>query len=238
MNVTKLIINRLQKSQNPRVPIKKPVNICLFALHDTLNMAAFVTELTALLTGKGTVYVASSAIANQVFGQEGIAQTNKTNGEAYRQLTQWLDDQERTHEFLILVSDPTLTEWTRRCMRQADQVLLLADTNQPASLTPLEIQYQATKTGTGAAEVLVLLHPATTPVPHRTADWLAVRPAIKTHYHLRTGNADDMARLARILSGTANGLVLTSRAISSACSRRCRSLASRLILWVAPVSAV
>ncbi len=208
MNVTRLIINRLQKSQNPRVPIKKPVNICLFALHDTLDMAAFVAELTALLAGKGTVYVASSRIANQVFGDDTIAQTNKTNSEAYRQLTRWLDDQELTHEFLIFVTDPTLSEWTRRCMRQADQILLLADANESAALTPLETQYQAGKTGTGAAEVLILLHPATTPVPHRTADWLAARPTIKTHYHLRTGNGGDMARLSRILSGTANGLVL------------------------------
>ena len=208
MNVTNLIISRLQKTHNPRVAIKKPVNICLLALHDAPDMAAFVAELTELLGRKGTVYVASSAIANQVFGQLTIAEANKTNSADYRKLTRWLEDQELKHEFLIFVADPTMTEWTRRCMRQADQILLLADARQPATPPAFETQYQAAKNTTGATEVLVLLHPATTRVPRHTADWLVARPAVKSHYHLRTGSTDDMARLARILSGTANGLVL------------------------------
>lgn len=208
MNVTNLIINRLQKAQNPRVALKKPVNICLLALHHAPDMAGFVAELTERLGQKGTVYVASSTIANQVFKQDDIAQTNKTNSEAYRQLTRWLDDQELTHEFLLFIADPTLTEWTRRCMRQADQILLLADATEPAAPSPFEKQYQAAKNNTGATEVLVLVHPPATQVPRHTADWLAARPTVKAHYHLRANNADDMARLARVLSGTANGLVL------------------------------
>ncbi|MDB5850704.1 MAG: patatin, partial [Rhodoferax sp.] len=58
-----------------------------------------------------------------------------------------------------------------------------------------------------AAEILVLLHPAERPAPQGTALWLA-RRAVAGHLHIRPTLARDMARLARIQSRTAVGLVL------------------------------
>ena len=58
-----------------------------------------------------------------------------------------------------------------------------------------------------AAEILLLLHPAGTRMPARHQAWLARRP-VTGHVHLRPELERDMARLARLLSRNAVGLVL------------------------------
>ncbi len=220
MNVTKLIINRLRTSQvirhsGPR-SAKKPVNICVLALHENgaepISVATrFAAELSSLLRRKGTTFVVSSEEVDNQFNQPNFAQVDKYNPAAYRQLTQWLDDQESQHEFMLYVTDSfrgELSEWTRRCLRQADEVLLLADAPQASNLTPVDEQYWMSEQQTSVPHTLLLLHPPDTAHPQHTAQWLALRPAVKRHYHLRPELPRDMARLARILSGTSVGLVL------------------------------
>ena len=218
MNVTKLIINRLRTSQGGRQPPKKPVNICLLALHENPirpdnEATAFAEDLYPLLNRKGKVCVVSSQTVDDYFGQSDFAQVSKSDPSAYRELTQWLDDQESQHEFMLYVTDPVLpvyalTEWTRRCLRQGDEILLLADAQQEPILTPVEQRYLMDSFQTGAPQTLILVHPANTAHPKDTCRWLALRPGVKKHYHIRTGLSRDMTRLARILSGTAVGFVL------------------------------
>ncbi len=218
MNVTKLIINRLRTSQGERKAPKRPVNICLLALHETSTQPAkeaelFAQELHPLLQKKGSVCLVSSERVDEYFGLPNAAQAEKTDAGAYRELTQWLDDQESQHEFMLYVTDPLQpgqepSEWTKRCLRQGDEILLLADAEQAPDLTTVEAGYLADVFQTGAAQSLILLHPPKTTHPRHTARWLAPRPLVKSHYHIRRGLDRDMARLSRILSGTAVGLVL------------------------------
>lgn len=214
MNVTRLIINRLQQSQMPRKPLKKPVNVCLVALHDSVGLSAIAEELRRLLARRGTVYLASSQAVDRDRLQPGIAQTPKSDREAYGWLSHWLDELESEHEFMLFIGDSrpnpdgTLSEWTQRCLRQSDEILLFADARQSPDLSVLEQQCQTEGLLTGAAQTLVLLHPSDTVVPRHTARWLQSRPGLKSHLHLRRDCARDLARLSRILSGTAIGFVL------------------------------
>jgi NTE family protein len=212
MNVTRLIIARLRTTQEPRALVKKPVNICLVNLHKSIDLMTFTEQLSALLAQKGTVYVATGAAVDAAHGQPGISQAAKTDSVAYRQLSRWLDEQESQHEFMLYVIDPPtgdqVSEWTRRCLRQADEVLLLADATEPPVATTLEKEFLSGQSLTGAKQTLVLLHPPTTVVPQQTDRWLQARPLVSAHYHLRQSLTRDLERLARVLSGTAIGLVL------------------------------
>src|SRR5262249_39208180 len=58
-----------------------------------------------------------------------------------------------------------------------------------------------------AAEILVLLHPAPARNPRGTREWLDRRP-LADHVHVRPDVDRDMARLARLQTHTAVGLVL------------------------------
>ena len=120
-----------------------------------------------------------------------------------------LDDLEAAHDFVLLLADDAPTEWTLRCARQADETLLLADAAQAPALHPNETHPGArTNPETGAAEVLVLLHADDTPAPRGTAAWLERRP-VADHLHIRPALDRDMARLARVVSRQAVGLVLS-----------------------------
>ncbi len=217
MNVTKLIINRLRTSQGERHAPKKPVNICVVDLHEDpmhprKEAIGFAKTLHQLLQPKGPVCIITSQLINDQFGQPDFAQAKKSDPGAYRELSKWLDDQESQHEFMLYVPDSATegnepTEWTKRCLRQSDEILLLADARQSSDLTTIEQTYLATCQAT-IPRTLILRHPAATAHPSNTAQWLCARPSVKTHYHIRTGQDRDMARLARILSGTAIGFVL------------------------------
>lgn len=210
VNISNRIIERLKYAHMPRKPNRKRPNICLLALHDQIDLEQLGLELGQLLQQKGSVYTASSKIADQVF-QRTIAQVTKTDGEDHWRLSNWLDEQELQHHFLILLADKPdgrLSAWTQRCLRQADEILLIADAQQSPQLTDVELQLQPTYLATKNRQTLVLLHSADTHIPHHTANWLHHRPWISQHYHIRQRLARDIGRLARILSGTANGLVL------------------------------
>jgi NTE family protein len=123
---------------------------------------------------------------------------------------------EAAHDFVLLLADDQATPWTQRCSRHADELLLLADADAPVQLHDSEIRFlvpaDAGADGAGsrrseAAQTLVLLHPADRRSPQHTRRWLDRRP-VTGHLHIRPALDRDMARLARLQSRTAVGLVL------------------------------
>lgn len=230
ISVTKLIIERLKRASNPRLAIKRPINLCLLAITDGIDTLRFGQQVAAELARRAPTLLLDSASIDAALGA-GLAQTDKDRPDAYRRLSLWLDETEARHDFVIFVADPTDSAWTTRCIRQSDEILLLADAAAPAQLHPLEQRYFAldavpTATATaasantaaadsgagsgaawvGATQRLVLLHPADQRMPRGTAAWLDRRP-VASHLHVRAALASDMARLGRILAGQANGLV-------------------------------
>jgi NTE family protein len=107
-----------------------------------------------------------------------------------------------------LLADAGPGPWTQRCVRNGDELLLVAEAVQPPALHAIE---KACLTGrparSEAAEILVLLHPADLQSPRGARQWLARRP-VTGHVNIRPDLERDMARLARLLSRNAVGLVL------------------------------
>ena len=119
-------------------------------------------------------------------------------------LLDWLNERESQYRYVVYECDATWTEWTRRCLRQADLVLVVA--NADDDHRPGEIERAL-----GMTYELVLLHPPATERPSGTARWLDARApgALKTHHHIRLHRSPDVARLARSISGDSLGLALS-----------------------------
>lgn len=115
------------------------------------------------------------------------------------------DEMERAHDFVISRTDPGDPKWTRRCLRQADRVVVIGDgTKAP----PAEVFSSA---GTDVSTHLILLQPSGITVASDTARWLdAVEP--KSHHHVRQGNDGDLNRAARLLAGRGVGVSLAGAA--------------------------
>ncbi len=120
---------------------------------------------------------------------------------------EWFHSIEQSHDLILYRAEHSASSWTRLCLRQADRVLLVARADASAQCEPLH------ETVTEIAALrrcdLVLLHGSddrpTTPAGAGRGSL-----PLDLHCHLRPGNADDLKRLARLLTGHAVGIVLSS----------------------------
>jgi NTE family protein len=204
--LTRQVIHRLQTEGAVSVS-DRPVAIGLLPISAGVDVQDFAERLAAPLRTHGRVAVIDAQRLDAALGAPGIGQRAADDAEANRRITVHLDEVEAQHDFVLLLADPTPTPWTQRCSRHCDELLLLADADQPPAIHPTEAQCLIERPPrTEAAEVLVLLHPADRRAPQGTRAWLARRP-LADHVHVRPARDADMARLARLQSRTATGLV-------------------------------
>ncbi len=205
--LTRQIIVRLQTAQL-RPEVARPVAMALLPVTAGVDALDIAHKLAASLRLIGSVCVVDADALDLALHRPGLAQSRIDSVEVDHRIALYLDELEARHDFVLLVGDPAPTAWTRRCSRRSDEMLLLADATQPPALHATETEVLMLRPGrTEAAEVLVLLHPADLRCPRGTRQWLARRP-LAGHIHIRPALARDMARLARVQSRTAVGLVL------------------------------
>lgn len=100
-------------------------------------------------------------------------------------------------------------EWTRSVMRQADLILLVAEADGDPELSELERTAIFGSQPISAAPVeLVLVHADGARAPLGTSRWLEPR-RVRLHHHVAVDAPADLARLARLLTGNPNQLVLS-----------------------------
>ncbi len=213
MALTRQLVERLRAVQ-ARTDLARPVALALLPITAGVDARQFAETLAAQLRrvpgarpGSG-VCVLDAAAIDAALGQPGLARSDASDAAANRRIALHLDEIEAGHDAVLLLADDAPTAWTQRCTRRCDEMLLLADATQPPALHASETAFLAQRAGRAeVAEVLVLLHPADLRCPQGTRAWLARRP-LADHVHVRPALARDMARLARIQSRTAVGLVL------------------------------
>ena len=121
-------------------------------------------------------------------------------------LSDWLDRQERDRDQLLYLADAEATPWTRRAVRQADRVVLVAAADGLHRLT--HAAEAARELAPHTPQELLLVRPDDAERPRGTAAWLdAVRPV--AHHHVRLADPGELRRAARRLAGTGRTLVLS-----------------------------
>ncbi|HEV8623285.1 MAG TPA: patatin-like phospholipase family protein [Acidimicrobiia bacterium] len=168
--------------------------------------AEFAADLARALSGFGITRHVTHAVVDSELGAD--ASQVPLDDARNAAVVDWLHTLEQKYRFVLYEADPGPTAWTRRCLRQADRVLLVGVGGSPARPGPVEqaLLYPNSPEGLARRE-LVLIHPPGTIRPAGTATWLAARD-VAGHHHLRRGVLADYDRLARFLAGRAIGLVL------------------------------
>lgn len=115
----------------------------------------------------------------------------------------WFHEYEAGRARVLYVSAQATGEWAERCTRHADHVVLLARPGEPL----LEMPQGLTAGSNWRRHDLVLLQEATARLPAPAHPSLAAL-ALDLRLHIRQGHPEDLARLARTVSGRAVGLVL------------------------------
>jgi predicted acylesterase/phospholipase RssA len=128
----------------------------------------------------------------------------ETGGESGSGLAAWLDERERSVQFSLFAADSATSAWGGQCVRQVDRVLIAVR----AGTRPDIGQIETAASSTGAPKEIVILHEAGTVAPRDTGQILSGIRRSGMHHQVRLGNAADMGRLVRLLSGRGIGVVL------------------------------
>ncbi len=197
-----LAVDRLLTVDRPQAPPLGRTIAVACAGQDPRPATMIAGRLAEQLARAGSVFGVDAAVVARHLGPEAAHRGPGDPGRA--ELTGWLHAVERDHDHVIYQAGAEDTAWSRLCLSQSDVVLLVASAGDDPALGAVEAR--ALATGSLRCE-LVLVHeadPAQTPV---TARWLERRP-VADHHHLRAGRTGDVARLARMITGTGCGLVL------------------------------
>ncbi len=206
LHMARVVIERLKRSTGRR-RLTRSTALCLLPVTSGVDVRGIGERLQLLLDRWGVTALETADTIDQRFGP-GTSATGRNDEDLHHKVSLWLDDVEFWNDYLLLVADEGDTEWTRRCLRHADEVLLLARADAPVAVHPLEARYcEGGGRITGARQTLVLLHGENVARPRGTSAWLDRRP-VDAHLHIRPSVPPDMARLARVVGGHAIGLVL------------------------------
>ena len=184
-------------------------NILLVGAGDGVSLEEIAQRLSDSLSRHAPCLLLSSARTDTLLGAPGIAVAEEGSPDDLR-LRAWLNGQETRCRFVVYVADPGLTNWTRRCIRQADEVMSFGVAGGVPSLTETEaevVREEKTRHA-GIRKTLVLLHPPGTLRPRGTMHWLRVR-RVDRHLHVRSGRQDDFDRIVRYVLRREVGLVLS-----------------------------
>ena len=111
---------------------------------------------------------------------------------------------------MVYVADRSLTNWTKSCIQQADEIIAFGAATAESNLTAVEaeiLRVEETKQAR-SRKTLVLQHPPGTARPQGTIHWLSKR-SVDRHFHIRADDQGDLERIVRFVSRREIGLVLS-----------------------------
>ncbi len=211
LQTAKLIIQRTNSRNNQQRHDHHVTNITVLPLSTEIDLSLFKTQLHAAIKHCGTSLILDPNEIEHQLGEADAAFVSKSDQQRYRRLSAWLDRQEDEHDFVIYIANAGDDAWTQRCLRQADRILLLADAGDDSKPPTFERELLNGSSNPLHADIMLMLwHPAETLMPSGTTYWLNARPWVSEVIHIRRDSERHMARLARLITGNAIGLVLGS----------------------------
>lgn len=164
---------------DPMSHIKNLHTIAVVPATPDVPLVAFTCELYhALSANLRVLRLSSTKVAAHL--DKGVLEK-----QADFRLMHWLNVQEDTYPLVIYECDYHASNWTRRCLRQADAILVVALGNRrPPKQSFMEEQFAMTGDGIRTNKELILLWPDDTVCPSGTYEWLKCG-WFSGHHHIR-----------------------------------------------------
>ncbi|MGH8442396.1 MAG: patatin-like phospholipase family protein [Nevskiaceae bacterium] len=203
--ITRVLIGRLRQNrrEQTRSSARSARTFAVIPGTPGVDAAQVARALHQRLSGLDTCLLLDEATVDRELG-EAMGSTPLGDSDGNARLVEWLNRLERNHRYLVYCAGAEAGPWARRCMRQADRVLVVLKADETPALTPMLDTLR--RSGILAMVELLILRPPGAGGGAITA-WKAHAEA-RAHYFLRPDNPDDLAALTRQLTGRAIGLVL------------------------------
>ncbi len=203
-----MLIQRITTQHTPGHPRESTRYFTIVPTGPSAPAAAFARALREELSTVGpTLYLGAQELSTLGILHD-VARLPDSHPQWLR-FTSWMEDEGPRHAYVLLEANTALTPWTRRAVRLADHIVLVADAAATPEPGRIEVGLLAAHDHdrVRARHSLVLVHPRETRLPNGTQAWLS-RRQLDSYHHVRVGDAGDLARVARILSGRGVGLAL------------------------------
>lgn len=206
-HIAQILIQRLRKNITSTEAFQSFTHLALVGADKSIDLAGFSESLVCALTEHTQVIALDSRKVDRLLETPGISQTPSAGPQNIR-LETWLDDLETKYSLVIFETDSEDSNWSRRCLRQADRILIVADATRNPAPQGMEAELLSPEcTFARCCRQLVLLQEDKKRLPSDTIRWLTAR-RIEKHFHVHPQERDDFRRLARLMTGRGVGLVL------------------------------
>ena len=125
--------------------------------------------------------------------------------DALRRDAAWFSEREAESDYVLLCAEAEEEEWRQVCGRQVDHLNLIARCDGPAPGEAATMRAQAAFQPNRPAELILLRRDG---VPRGAQAWLDAT-GVTQALHISEGSERDLARLARMVTGSAIALVLS-----------------------------
>lgn len=184
LHIARLALLRLEQSQRAEHPRSASRAFAVLSNGPAADAEAFAAQLAQSLAKFGRT---------ELFTRE----------RAEQHTSAWFNAVEARRDYVIFVAGDGSSPWTRQCIAQADTLILLADArDEPRPWPGLGPNGHAMP----SQQVELVVQHRRLVRPGVAKRWLAQCTAAQ-HHHVRS--ADDIRRLARLLTGNAVGIVLS-----------------------------
>ena len=197
-----VVIERLQHNASSERPPRSNISaVTVLETHDGVGREEFLRRMIEALQRFGTVKLIDEDCVDAALG-EAMAATPFADDQANFALMQWLNQQEFEVDFLVYTASGAQAAWLRRCLRQCDRVLLLAEDSSLGSDTNLLKELSSHRLD---VPLEMVLKRSAWPLPLEN---FRAHYRCDDHYYWQSGQSKEIDSLVRQLSGHANGLVL------------------------------
>jgi predicted acylesterase/phospholipase RssA/CRP-like cAMP-binding protein len=196
------LVQVLRQSRGGDEKTKMALSVAVLPIGSLEVVAPFARMLADALSAIGpTLHLNSTRTRDYLSERSSIRICDEDTDETSLML--WLNSKEAEYQFIVYEADPDPTSWSRRCIRQSDRILLACDSAGARVASKFEAELSLVPAS--VERILVLIRDSVE--PSGTERWLATHQ-VGRHFHVRSGSHSEFARVARLLTGKSNLLVL------------------------------
>lgn len=203
MNIAKASIKRLIKKTPPENTV---ITITVLPAGEKGHISDFTNDLVKTLEKIAPTQHLNFTKLKEKFGED----------LPHSAILSWLNQLEKHYRYIVYEADVTLTDWTYRCIRQADRILMVGYDDQSPQLNEIEKEFFQEKYAKHhLLTEFALVHRDAHHSRKMTA-WLELRP-LRNYYNIQSHRNSDFQRLVRFLTGRAQAVVLSGGGARALC---------------------